>query len=147
MTASELFIDAADSILQPWSEQITHPTPKRLDAVLKMQNLYPTVAALMDAHWGYLVAITGLDQGSNLEILYHFAAGPAVTTLRVNVSREAASVPSICHIIPSASLYERELIEMFGVTVKDTPDSNRLFLPDDWPSDVYPLRKDAKLSE
>jgi len=147
MTASELFIEAANAILQPWSEQITHSAPQRLDAELMAQNLYPTVAALVDAHWGYLVAITGLDHGSSLEILYHFAAGPAVATLRVSVPREAASVPSICHIIPSASLYERELIEMLGVTVQDTPDSNRLFLPDDWPTGVFPLRKDAKLSE
>lgn len=147
MTASEFFIEAATSILQQWSEQITNPTPQRVDAVVKAQNLYPTVAALTDAHWGYLVAITGLDLGNNLEILYHFAAGPAVTTLRVSVPREASSVPSICHLIPSASLYERELIEMFGVTVQDTPDPNRLFLPDDWPTGIYPLRKDAKLSE
>jgi ech hydrogenase subunit E len=36
-------------------------------------------------------------------------------------------------------------MEMFGVVVEGTPNTNRLFLPDDWPDGVYPLRKDAVL--
>jgi Ni,Fe-hydrogenase III component G len=31
---------------------------------------------------------------------------------------------------------------MLGLTVTGTPDPSRLFLPDDWPDGVYPLRKD-----
>jgi Ni,Fe-hydrogenase III component G len=50
-------------------------------------------------------------------------------------------LPSICPLIPSATLYERELIEMFGFVIEDTPDPARLLLPDDWPDGVYPLRK------
>ena len=50
-------------------------------------------------------------------------------------------VPTICDIIPSATLYERELMELFGVTVEGTPDPARLVLPDEWPEGVYPLRK------
>ena len=56
-------------------------------------------------------------------------------------------VPSVCAIIPSASFFERELIEMFGITVDGTPNRDRLFLPDDWPQGVYPLRKDFKMEE
>ena len=36
-------------------------------------------------------------------------------------------------------------MEMFGVVVDGTPNPSRLFLPDDWPDGVYPLRKDAVL--
>jgi NADH-quinone oxidoreductase subunit D len=32
---------------------------------------------------------------------------------------------------------------MFGVDVVGTPNPDRLFLPDDWPDGVYPLRKDC----
>jgi Ni,Fe-hydrogenase III component G len=51
-------------------------------------------------------------------------------------------VPSICGVIPSAGFFERELGEMLGVTVDGIPDASRLFLPDDWPDGVYPLRKE-----
>ena len=36
-------------------------------------------------------------------------------------------------------------MEMFGVTVVDTPNPDRLFLPDEWPAGVYPLRKDFSI--
>ena len=31
---------------------------------------------------------------------------------------------------------------MFGITVMGTPNPDRLFLPDQWPTDAPPLRKD-----
>jgi Ni,Fe-hydrogenase III component G len=76
-----------------------------------------------------------------LEALYHFTEGPVVATLRVTVPYADPRVPSICPIIPSATLYERELQEMFGFVVEATPVPDRLVLPDDWPDGVYPLRK------
>jgi Ni,Fe-hydrogenase III component G len=99
----------------------------------------------LDTEWGYLAAITGLDPSlddPNLEVLYQLFSGPAVLTLRVRAPKENPEVPTLCNILPSASFYERELIEMFGITVTGTPDTSRLFLPDEWPEDVYPLRKD-----
>jgi Ni,Fe-hydrogenase III component G len=32
-------------------------------------------------------------------------------------------------------------MELFGVEIVGTPDTDRLVLPDDWPHGVYPLRK------
>jgi Ni,Fe-hydrogenase III component G len=110
-------------------------------------NLLPAVKALDDGDWGYLVAITGLDYGAEagkMETLYHFSHGPSVLTLRVPIPRDQAAIPSICAIIPYASVFERELAEMFGIEVYGTPDPSRLFLPDDWPEGVYPLRKDVE---
>jgi Ni,Fe-hydrogenase III component G len=51
-------------------------------------------------------------------------------------------IPTVCNLIPSAIFFERELIEMFGITVEGTPNTDHLFLPDEWPEGVYPLRKD-----
>jgi NADH:ubiquinone oxidoreductase subunit C len=76
-----------------------------------------------------------------LEALYHFTEGPVVATLRVTVPYVDPRVPSICAIVPTATLYERELQEMFGFIVEETPVPDRLVLPDDWPEGVYPLRK------
>jgi Ni,Fe-hydrogenase III component G len=116
-----------------------------LDIDLTPDNLLAVVSILLDNDWGYLATITGTDLGvetNEIEILYHFCNGAAVITLSVKVPRDNAIVPSICGIIPSASFFERELLEMLGVTITNTPNTAHLFLPDNWPDGVYPLRKD-----
>ena len=146
--STEAALQTAGSLLSSWATASSNPEPHRLDISLAPPDLIPAVRALLDKPWGYLSAITGLDLGveaGQIEVLYHFCSAAAVVTLRVSTPRSAASVPSICALLPSASLYERELIEMFGVTVTNTPNSDRLFLPDDWPAGVYPLRKDFDL--
>ena len=123
----------------------TRPAAQRLDVVVEAGDLPAVVQALIDARWGYLASITGLDLGVEagiIEAIYHFCAGGDVLALRVRLARDDAEVPTICGVIPSASFYERELSEMLGVTVRGTPDSRPLFLPEEWPEGVYPLRKD-----
>lgn len=116
-----------------------------LNVPLSVEELLPTVARLHEKRWGYLVAITGMDDGAaanQMTVLYHFADGPTLLNLRLTIPRDNPVLPSLCPIIPAASFYERELREMFGVTITDTPNTDYLFLPDNWPVEVYPLRKD-----
>jgi NADH-quinone oxidoreductase subunit D len=54
-------------------------------------------------------------------------------------------VPSLCAVVPSALIFEREIAETLGVRVQGLPDNKRQFLSDDWPEDLYPLRKDFSL--
>jgi ech hydrogenase subunit E len=142
---AETALERAETLLAPWAQSAQTPELDRLDVAITPAALVPAVGALQQARWGYLAAITGLDRGpevGEVEALYHFCAGRAVVTLRTSLSRQGAVVPSICEMIPSASVHERELAEMLGVTVEGTPHPERLFLPDDWPSEVFPLRKD-----
>lgn len=121
-----------------------NPEAEQLDVVISVAELLPAVTLLREAWWGYLAAITGLDDGaaaSQFTVLYHFVNGPATLTLRLAVPYDQAVVPSLCGIIPAASFYERELQEMLGITVSNTPNNDYLFLPDEWPKGVYPLRK------
>ncbi|MBX3065976.1 MAG: NADH-quinone oxidoreductase subunit C [Anaerolineae bacterium] len=144
MNEHELTLKSAETLLAQWTLESTTPDPQRLDVCLSPTNLLAAVKAIQEAHWGYLAAITGLDLGADkheIEVLYHFCADAAVLTLRVRVPYGAASVPSICGIVPSATFFERELMEMLGVNVEGTPNSDHLYLPDNWIPDVYPLRK------
>lgn len=144
---TELSIQKAEGLVQGWAQRAERPAPERLEVWLATEDLLAAVRAVVDDEWGYLAAITGLDLGveeGQIEVLYHFCRGAAVLGLRVLTPREAAMVPSVCPVIPSAGFYERELSEMLGVTVAGTPDPARLFLPDEWPAGVYPLRKDFK---
>jgi NADH:ubiquinone oxidoreductase subunit C len=163
----------AEEILKPFSRHNNRIPPDRLDVTIPMITIEPAVRALAALKWGNLSAITGLDHpGStavlpeeqqwsrlsgesedlssstpregSIEILYHFCRKAAIVTLRINVRYSAPVIPTICGILPAATLYERELIEMFGIQVVGTPNKDRLLLPDDWPYGVYPLRKSFK---
>ncbi len=148
MNDTEKTLEIASQLLEQWmwKTEVVHPEPHRLDVRLKtVDDLIPVVAGLRVLRLGYLSAITGLDLDSeipDLEVLYHFCTGEAVITLRLNVSRSDGHLPSLCEIIPSAESFERELQEMFGIRIDGLRNPSRLYLPDDWPEDVYPLRKD-----
>jgi ech hydrogenase subunit E len=141
----------AEGLLAGWNKEAVHPESNRLDVVVAVDDLRPAVKALHEAHWGYLSAITGMDLGAEsgqIEALYHFCFGAAVTTLRIRQSRDGQAVlPTIEDIIPPASFFERELQEMLGFQITGAKTSERLFIPDDWPEDVYPLRKDFSMSQ
>ncbi len=162
-------LGTARELLTPISTDTASPEENRLDVIIPSADLIRAAEILHNAKWGYLSAITGLDHipssvasteerewahigedqeqtgfgyGGSIEVLYHFCDGAAVVTLRVQLPYQYPVVPSICKIIPSATLFERELIEMFGVNVVNTPNIEHLLLPDDWPAGVYPLRKE-----
>jgi len=141
-------LQAAHDLLTAWTIQESEPETNRLDIVLDADNLLRAVRALDGVRWGYLAGITGLDLGTEaglMEVLYHFCSRAAILTLRVCTPRDHASVPSITDVLPTASFYERELREMMGIDVVGLSNLDHLFLPDDWPDNTYPLRKDARL--
>lgn len=157
MTPEEV-LQAAQAILQPWTVSTNAPEENRLDVAIEAKDIKVATKALLENHLGYLAAITGLDvpeyttvEGSNekhpipdkgqVEVIYHFCEGAAVTSLRVLLPYDKAEIDSICDILPSASLYERETMELLGVNFVGTPNTERLLLPDNWPDGVYPLRK------
>ncbi|MFS1161072.1 NADH-quinone oxidoreductase subunit C [Aeromonas salmonicida] len=64
-------------------------------------------------------------------------------TVRVLVNAIEQEYPSITPTIPAAVWGEREIRDMYGLRAVGLPDERRLVLPDDWPEDIHPLRKDA----
>ena len=141
---TEALIDTAQQLLSEWTQAATKPAAHRLDVPLTASDLLAAVQALRQARWGFLTAITGLDdvKANEIEVLYHFVNGAANVNLRVRIPRDNAAIPSVCALIPGATFFERELGEMFGVSVVGTPTPDRLFLPDEWPTNAPPLRKD-----
>ncbi len=66
-------------------------------------------------------------------------------TVSTDIPGENPSFDSLSKDIYSASLFEREMREMFGIEPKGNPDLRRLNLHDEaWPQGNYPLRKDFK---
>ena len=143
----ETALNTARLLVEEWAEEFISPAPNRLDVRLKRpEDIVPAATGLRVKRLGYLAAITGLDPGAEsetLEVLYHFCAGEAVITLRLRLPKSDARLPTLYEIIPSAEPFERELSEMFGVTVIGARNPEHLYLPDGWPEGHYPLRKDC----
>ncbi|MCM8769559.1 MAG: NADH-quinone oxidoreductase subunit C [Candidatus Omnitrophica bacterium] len=119
-------------------------SPKRVYLTVKKESLVEVakfVFRVMDARFSTASAVDCLDR---IEILYHFSldSQDVFISLRVVIPRERPAVPSLSGVIKGAAWIEREMHELFGVNFEGHPRLNRLLLPEDWPENVYPLRKD-----
>jgi NADH-quinone oxidoreductase subunit C len=60
--------------------------------------------------------------------------------LKVKVTGDDPSIPSITPMWPAADYFEREVFDLFGVRFEGHPYLRRIQMPDDW--EGHPLRKD-----
>lgn len=87
----------------------------------------------------------GEELGYMSHILLHYDDAPGVSLLvEVRAPKDDPVIPDISDVFPIAVHYEREAAEMMGIVFEGIPDSRRLFLPDDFPEGIYPLRLDEK---
>ena len=70
-------------------------------------------------------------------------SAPGMVRLTCALPRRDASIATATTVWPSASWYEREAAEMFGLTFTGHPDPRRILLPEEF--DGHPLRKDFPL--
>ena len=105
---------------------------------------------LCNLTYPHLAVCSGNDLGGQIELVYSFSIyyGKLLQEISLNIAVDVAKnkpeIETICDWIPGALITEREKQEMLGIKVIGIPDSRRLFLPDDFPENVYPWRKDEK---
>jgi membrane-bound hydrogenase subunit beta len=105
---------------------------------------------LCDYQFPHLAVVSGNDLGKNIELIYHFSVNfgerfkEISLNIAVDIPKNKPEIETICDLIPGALITEREKQEMLGVKVIGIPDDRRLFLPKDFPKDVYPWRKDKQ---
>jgi NADH:ubiquinone oxidoreductase subunit C len=101
-------LQTAEQLLAPWNKETIRPEENRLDVVIQPEALHEAASALHDAKWGYLSAITGMDMGveaGQLEALYHFCNGPAITSLRVRLPRAECGGSKHCRHHPACDIF------------------------------------------
>lgn len=84
---------------------------------------------------------------NKLTIYYTFAIRSSNTLFTLYSKLESdgsAKVDSIALEVPAASLYEREIHDMYGINFEGCPDSRELVHHGNFPLNVYPLRRDFK---
>lgn len=107
-------------------------------------QLLPVCRLLQKRGFERLTAVTAVDwwpRSPRFEVIYflHSLSNNARLRLAVRLG-EGEAVESLCQIWRSANWYEREVIDLFGITFRNHPYPERIMMPADW--EGHPLRKD-----
>jgi Ni,Fe-hydrogenase III large subunit/Ni,Fe-hydrogenase III component G len=126
----------------------TRPAPSRLYVDLEPAAVREAVRLVYeDLGARYLISVGSdrRDTGHGFEVLHFFAFDDADLrlALRLPLDAEHPAAPSITPILPGASWAEVEMRDLLGIEPTGHPDPRSLVLPDDFPPDVHPLRKDV----
>ncbi len=129
--------------------EMKNPRERRIFLRVKKEAFRETLEYVVrDLGFKHLSTITGVDLGTQIELLYHVVLNDAIVlTLGFSVPKENPTTRTITDLVPSAVLYEREVHEMLGVDFEGHPNLIPLVLPEGWPKDVYPLRKERQFEE
>jgi membrane-bound hydrogenase subunit beta len=128
-------------------ESFKSPRKRRIFLDVSIDIIIEVIQYLKNDGFVSLCTITGLDIGNGFQAIYHLADNEGcMINLKLNIPREKPVIQSITSIFEGAVFYERELKDMFGIEVQGLPQGRRYPLPDGWPEDQYPLRKDWKQS-
>lgn len=131
-------------IIEGYVDEVKIVNDRRIFATTDEKRCRKAMLALKGHDIQHLSTISGVDRGDAIAVVYHIDCKPAMLSLKLVVSKSSPGVRTITDIFPGAILYERDLMEMLGVKVEGHPDPRKLFLPDDWPADEFPLRKEWK---
>jgi membrane-bound hydrogenase subunit beta len=120
------------------------PKEKRIFVDVSMDKFEEVLKFLMDkTHFDTLCTITGLDDGTELGVIYHLTRQDGIViNVKTGVPKDNPVIKTIMGYFPSAEFYERELVDLLGAKVEGLPEGSRYPLPDGWPDGQYPLRKD-----
>jgi Ni,Fe-hydrogenase III component G len=130
------------------SDKITIQRPRRIFADIPSENLGEIFEYVVNQmKISILAAITGLDEGATLGVIYHLVheKNGIVMSLCISLPKDKPVIKTVTQYFPAADIYERELVDLLGVQVTGLPASHRYPLPDDWPANQFPLRKDWKI--
>jgi len=94
-----------------------------------------------------LTAISGVDLGTTLGVLYHVHTSNAFVTIRAEVPKDNPKIQTIVDLIPGAAFHEYEVSDLLGVIFVGNELKGHLVLSENWPEGIYPLRKDVKATE
>ena len=140
--------------------EVTRQYEDQVTALVELNDLPEAVRFLYYDMGGYLSTMVANDERSmNKHYALYYALSmeggkmfegdeiaqdeKCFVTIKVLVSPETLTYPSVTPKVPACVWYEREAYDMFGLIAEGLPDKRRLVLSDDWPEGLFPLRKDG----
>lgn len=119
---------------------------KRIAVRVGKEHLKELIRFLKTEGFAHLLSITAVEEDDAFELLYHLGNEGVLLTVQIRLPLDEATAPTIIDIIPGALPYEMEIHDLFGVKFEGNPNIASFILPDDWPKDVYPMRKSEKVN-
>jgi len=119
-------------------------TPKRETSVIAPNDLEGKVATLLTT--GFRLALVAAhDDGNGLRAVYVFVTGPPDRRVELEVPLESddRAIPSLARLSFSASRFEREMHDLFGIAPLGHPFLRPLVLHQHWPAGWHPMLHDA----
>ena len=98
--------------------------------------------------FNYLIDVSSVDHFGDeprYEVVYELYSMRDCVHLRlkISVSEDSCTVPTVSDIWPTADWHEREVYDMMGIEFSNHPDLRRILMWDGYP--YHPLRKDFPL--
>lgn len=121
----------------------------QVTVTVKLNALPEAVRMLYQEHDGWLSTMVANDErplNNNFGLYYVLSMegqDKCHVVVHAEVPGDQSEYPSVAAFVPAAMWYEREARDMVGLRAVGLPDERRLVLPDDWPADLHPLRKDS----
>lgn len=89
--------------------------------------------------------ITALEVKDGYQAIYRLEnlgidAEQVAVMIKVTVSKDNPTIPSLTSVFPTADWQEREAFDMLGINFEEHPNLTRILNPDGW--EGFPLRKD-----
>ena len=138
---------------------------RRCEGVQKKENrnvwitisrdaVHKAAESLMKISYPHLSCIAGYDKGAkspDLRVQYIFSIyggiedAETMVIFSLDLPKTDPVLPTITDLMEGTAFTEREKTEYLGIRIEGLePSEHRFFLPQDFPANVYPLRKDEK---
>jgi len=94
---------------------------------------------------GYRLALAAAhDEDGTARVVYVFTKGPPDDRVELTVRVDGPEpLPSLGGLSFAAGRFEREMADLFGITLAGHPQPRRLVLHQHWPEGWHPMRRDA----
>jgi len=95
---------------------------------------------------GYRLALVAAHEDDDrIRIVYLLLAGRPDRRLELTMTAplDDPKVPSLEHLSFAAGRFEREMLDLYGITPVGHPQPRRLVRHAHWPQDWHPMRRDA----
>jgi len=147
MSAEESIKQELENKFPFFKDAVVIKRPRRIFADIPQERFLDVFNYLVrDMQFAHLCTITGMDETETFGVIYHLSRdGVVVFSLRVHISHDNPRIKSVTGYFLEADAYERELEDLLGIKVEGLAPGQRYPLPDNWPKDDHPLRKDWKL--
>lgn len=131
-------------------EEVVKVEEGHFDIISPSEKAYDLMKILhKDAGIYHLSTISAYEKDNSFNVCYHIqhriedeVKEIPINFIVTNIDKDNPKTPSMIDFFVAADYYERECYDFYGIYFNDHPFMERLILPEKWPDDVRPMKKE-----